>query len=207
MAAITTVAISAAAAGYAVYQGEQKKRQAQKALENYNRQDLTKSNAFEDIPISTVGSDLMREESQRTTANVVDGMRSGGTRGIAMLPGVISANNQINQQGRAYLDDQVIKKNYAVAGDKTAIRGMREDRENADLAGIGQEMQVGRQDMWSGIRGVASSGMYAANNIDFTGTPQVKGVDSYLSPVGLNSVGSDVKLPNYGNMFKNYNKI
>lgn len=169
MAAITTMAIGAVSAGYQAYQGHEQKRKAQKALQDYDRQDLDKSNAYENIPISTVGSDIMREESQRTTANTVDALRNMGSRGAAMLPGVIADNNRANQESRNYLDDQVNKRNYAIAGDNTAIRGMVEDRENADLAGIGQQMQVGQQNMWSGIRGMGSSLMYAANNVDFNG--------------------------------------
>ena len=146
----------------------------------------------------------MTEQSQMNNANAVDALRNGGTRGIAMIPQVVANSNRQNQEIRAYLDDQVTKRNYAIAGDKTAIRGMKEERENADLAGLGQQMQVGRQDMWSGFRGLASSGMYAANNIDFQGSnPQVSGVESYLKPSGLVSGGNELKLPNYSNILKN----
>lgn len=169
MAAITTVALSAAAAGYQVYQGQQQKRKAEKALQDYNRQDLDKSNPYEAIPISTVGSDIMREENQRTSANSVDAIRNMGVRGASLLPGVITADNNATRESRNYIDDQILKKNYAIAGDDVNTRGMKEDRENADLAGIGNQIQVGRQDMWSGYRGLANSAMYAANNIDWKG--------------------------------------
>ena len=150
----------------------------------------------------------MTEQSQMNNANAVDALRNGGTRGIAMIPQVVANSNRQNQEIRSYLDDQVTKRNYAIAGDKTAIRGMKEERENADLAGLGQQMQVGRQDMWSGFRGLASSGMYAANNIDFSGSnPQVSGVESYLKASGLVSGGNELKLPDYSNILKNYNKI
>jgi len=166
-AAITTVALSAAAAGYQVYQGQQQKKQAQKALNDYDRQDLDTSNPYENMPISTVGSDLLREENQRSNANAVDALRNGGARGIAMIPQVVANNNTQNRETRAFLDDKITKRDYAIAGDETAIRGMQEDRENADLAGLGQQLQVGGQNMWSGIRGLASSAMYAANNNSF----------------------------------------
>jgi hypothetical protein len=150
----------------------------------------------------------MAEENQRNSANAVDALRSNGARGVAMIPQIVAVGNRQNQEIRSYLDDQITKRNYAIAGDKTAIRGMKEERENADLAGLGQQMQVGRQDMWSGFRGLASSGMYAANNIDFSGSnPQVSGVESYLKPSGLVSGGNELKLPNYSNILKNYNKI
>ena len=209
MAAATATAIlGGGLSAYQAIDGANQKRKAKNALQRSKRQDLDASNPYENTPISTVGSDIMTEQSQMNNANAVDALRNGGTRGIAMIPQVVANSNRQNQEIRSYLDDQVTKRNYAIAGDKTAIRGMKEERENADLAGLGQQMQVGRQDMWSGFRGLASSGMYAANNIDFSGSnPQVSGVESYLKPSGLVSGGNELKLPNYSNILKNYNKI
>ena len=209
MAAATATAIlGGGLAAYQAIDGANQKRKAQNALQRYKRQDLDASNPYENIPISTVGSDIMTEQSQMNNANAVDALRNGGTRGIAMIPQVVANSNRQNQEIRAYLDDQVTKRNYAIAGDKTAIRGMKEERENADLAGLGQQMQVGRQDMWSGFRALGNTAMYAANNIDFSGSnPQVSGVESYLKPSGLVSGWNELKLPNYSNILKNYNKI
>lgn len=209
MAAATATAIlGGGLSAFQAIDGSNQKRKAKNALQRYKRQDLNASNPYENIQISTVGSDIMTEQSQMNNTNAVDALRNGGTRGIAMIPQVVANSNRQNQEIRAYLDDQVTKRNYAIAGDKTAIRGMKEERENADLAGLGQQMQVGRQDMWSGFRGLASSGMYAANNIDFSGSnPQVSGVESYLKPSGLVSGGNEFKLPDYSNILKNYNKI
>jgi len=209
MAAITTVALSAAAAGYQVYQGQQQKKKAQKALNDYDRQDLDNSNPYENMPISTVGSDLLREENQRSNANAVDALRNGGARGISMIPQVVANNNTQNRETRAYLDDKITKRDYAIAGDQAAIRGMKEDRENGDLAGLGQQLQVGRQDMWSGFRGLANAGMYAANNVDWSAAPreELSGLDSSLQPAGLKPfANNDFRLPNYSNVIKNYNK-
>lgn len=179
-AATATAIVGGGLAAYQAIDGANQKRKAQNALQRYKRQDLDASNPYENIPISTVGSDIMTEQSQMNNTNAVDALRNGGTRGIAMIPQVVANSNRQNQEIRAYLDDQVTKRNYAIAGDKTAIRGMKEERENADLAGLGQQMQVGRQDMWSGFRGLASSGMYATNNIDWNG----KGAaDTYYSGI------------------------
>ena len=190
MAAATVSAITAGlglgmSADQAI-SGKSQKRKAQNALQRYKRQDLDASNPYENIPISTVGSDIMAEENQRNSANAVDALRSNGARGVAMIPQIVAVGNRQNQEIRSYLDDQITKRNYAIAGDKTAIRGMKEERENADLAGLGQQMQVGRQDMWSGFRGLASSGMYAANNIDWNGEGAAKtdysGIFSAMNP-------------------------
>lgn len=185
MAAITAMALAGAGlSAYQAYQGAKDKKEGQKALQDYKRQDLAESNPYGAIPISTVGSDAMREESQRTTANVTDALRNMGTRGAAYLPGVIATNNKVNQDSRNYLDDQILKKNYAIAGDKTDTRRMIEERENSDLAGIGNQIQVGRQDMWSGIRGLGNSAMYLVDNKGWEDFKTDK-TASTLKPVGL----------------------
>lgn len=210
MAAITTAAIGAAAAGYAVYSGEKAKRQAEKKQREYERQSLEpESSPYNNIQISSVGSDALREENQRATANTIDALAKNGTRGLAMLPSVVGTNNKANQEARAYLDDQAIKRDYALAGDRTALRGLQENRENADLEGLGQQYQVGRQDMWNGIRGVASSLQYAANNNDWGSESEGK-----VDPLGnsITSTGptmkasiSSPKIPSYYSQMVNSN--
>lgn len=168
MAAITSTALGVGMAGYQLYQGNKQKKDAENALKNYKRQDL--DNAFQNVKISTVGSDLMREESQRTSADLVNNLRNAGSRSVlAGIPQIAAQNNSMNRQAQKYLDDQVVKREYAIAGDRVKTRDMQENREIGDLAGIGNAIQTGRQDMWNGIRGVGSSLMYGARNIDFGG--------------------------------------
>jgi hypothetical protein len=185
-AALTTTAIGTGLAAYQAYQGNENKRKGEKALRDYERQDLDNSNPYEAIPISTVGSDLMREESQRTSANAIDAIRGMGSRGAAYLPGIVSANNAATREARAYLDDQITKRNYAIAGDNATIRSMKENREEADLAGLGNQIQVGRQDMWSGFRGLGNAAIYGANNIDFSKeNPVVDPISGKIKTVGI----------------------
>lgn len=166
MAAATLMGVGGLAmSGYQMYQGQKNKKAAERAMRNYERQDLV--NPYEDMQISTAGTDLMREETGRATASLVDAGRNAGIRGIyGNLPKVVAYNNQSNMETRAYLDDQIQKRDYAIAGDETAIRDINEARDTANLAGIGQQMEVGRQDLWSGIRGMGASAMYVANAFD-----------------------------------------
>lgn len=168
-AATATALVGLGMSGYQAWQGNKQQQQAKRDIANYQRQDLDASNPYKNLQISTIGSDVMNEQNQINSANSIDAMRNAGSRGIAMLPSVTAQNNAANQNTRAYLDDQFNKRAYAIAGDQTEIRGMKENRENADLAGLGQQLQTGQQNMWSGIRGVGSSMMYAANNIDWNG--------------------------------------
>lgn len=209
-AAATAIALGGLAmGGYQAYQGAQNAKKANRAINNYDRQDLDKSNPYENMQISTVGSDVMNEQNQINSANAIEAMRAGGSRGIAMLPSVTAQNNQANQNTRAYLDDQVTKRNYAIAGDKTNIRGMKEDRENADLAGLGQQLQTGRQDMWSGIRSIGSSAMYAANNIDWNGdgVTQTDKDFARMGNSGMNMRDYGAYMPDYAKLFSDKHNL
>ena len=93
-AAITTAAISVGVSGYMAYDSSQKKKKAQNEMNNYERQSL--DNAFKNVQISTLGSDLMREENQRTTANLLDASKDAGVRGImGAIPKILAQNNDI----------------------------------------------------------------------------------------------------------------
>lgn len=186
MAAVTTAAIGAASAGFQIYKGVQDSKKAKQALENFSPQEL--ENSYANMQISTLGSDYMREQSSINNANMVDAARNGGTRGIyGAIPQIVEAGNKANRETMNYLDKQVIERDYAIAGDQGAIRGIQENRDNASLEGIGNLMEVGRQNMFSGIRGAGAAAMYAANNIDFSNpTPDVSSIDN-LKPMGVNT--------------------
>lgn len=172
MAAATAVALGGLAmSGYQAYQGAQDKKRAQEDRNAYERKDLV--NPYTNMPVSTMGSDLLREQAGVNSAGMIDAAQQAGTRGIlSTLPKIVSYTNAVDQEAALMLDDQVQKRNYAIAGDESAIRDINEQRDAGNLAGIGQRMEVGRQDMWSGIRGMGASAMYAANNIDFKGAPK-----------------------------------
>lgn len=169
MAAATTALLGGGLAAFQAYKGISDSNKAEDALNKYKRQDLENNNPYKGLQISTVGSDLIREENQSTSANAVNALRNMGTRGASMAQGVVAANNVASKEGRAYLDGQVRERDYAIAGDDVNTRNMMEQRENADLAGLGNAMQVGDQNAWSGFRGLANAGMYAANNVNWDG--------------------------------------
>ncbi|WP_430611506.1 hypothetical protein [Flavobacterium sp. JP2137] len=152
MAAITSVALGVAAAGYSIYEGQEKKKKANTELNNYERQAL--DNAFEDIQISTIGSDILREESSRNSANIVEAVQGSGARGIgATLPKLQMETNAVNRQIQKDLDDQVTKREYAIAGDETRIRDIREDRDNQNINALSSQVQAGEDMKWNGIMG------------------------------------------------------
>lgn len=143
---------------------------AKKALNAFDRQEL--NNVYENLSISTVGSEMILEENARTASMGIDAARSGGVRGIMnALPKIQAQTNSANLEARKYLDDQIIDREYAIARDNQRIQAMQEQRDNADLAGIGQQLFTGQQNMWSGFRSVANAGMSAMSPIE---TPTLK---------------------------------
>jgi hypothetical protein len=139
----------------------EKERQAE--LDAYQRQELT--NAYKNMQISTIGSDAMLEESSRNIATAMNTIGNAGTRAIiGATPKLVAEQNNVNRNIQKELDDQVIRRNYAIAQDDANIRGMQEQREYNDLAGLGNAIDVARQDknmgmntMFNAIGSVAST--------------------------------------------------
>lgn len=162
--------------------------QANKAIENYDRQNLT--NAFDNVQISTIGSDLMTAQNKRRTADMVDVLRGGGIRGVlGGLPKVMAQSQQLDMQARDYLDQQDIRRQYAIAQDDARIRAMRERREEADLAGLGTQLNTGQQNMFSGL-GSAVTGLSMMSGGGATARGQVSGL-----PQTITSAGYDIPTP------------
>lgn len=168
-AATSIIAATAMAGGLAqTISGMSDKAKSKKELDNLEAPEL--DNAFKDIQISTVGSDIMREENARTTSNLIDAAKSGGTRSVmSAIPKIQEFNNNANLDTRKYLDDQVIERDYAIANKDGQLQRLEENRYQGELQGLGQMYNVGNQQMWSGIQGMSSSMMYGARNGVFEG--------------------------------------
>ena len=141
---------------YDTVDGKRKEKARQAELDAYQRQEL--ANTYKDMQISTIGSDAMREESSRNMATAMNSIGNAGTRAIiGATPRLVAEQNNVNRNIQKELDDQVIKRNYAIAGDDTRIQQMQEQRENADLAGLGNAIDVARQDANTGMNTMFNS--------------------------------------------------
>ena len=135
---------------YDTVSGSQKEKARQAELDAYQRQTL--ENSYKNMQISTIGSDAMREESSRNMATAMNTIGNAGTRAIiGATPKLVAEQNNVDRAIQKELDDQVTKRNYAIAGDDGRIRDMQEQRENADLAGLGNAIDVARQDTNMGM--------------------------------------------------------
>ncbi len=171
MAAATTIAMAGVGllgSGYQAIKGAKDAKDAQRALENYERQELT--NIAEGLQVSTLGADLQREEQARLAATQVGALQGAGARGvIGGLGRVEAGSQQMNRQIGAELDAQQKQIDQMRAQDQANIRSMQEQREQQDIAGLSSQYNAGNQMMWQGIGGIAQTGMAGLGAIGKTG--------------------------------------
>lgn len=171
MAAATTIAMAGVGllgSGYQAIKGAKDAKDAQRALENYERQELT--NIAEGLQVSTLGADLQREEQARLAATQVGALQGAGARGvIGGLGRVEAGSQQMNRQIGAELDAQQKQIDQMRAQDQANIRSMQEQREQQDVAALSSQYNAGNQMMWQGIGGIAQTGMAGLGAIGKTG--------------------------------------
>ena len=159
MAAATSIAMAGVGllgSGYQAIKGAKDARDAKNALENYPRQEF--NNIAEGLQVSTLGANLQREGQAGLASSQTSALQSAGVRGVIGGLGRVEAGNQmVNKQIAADLDAEQKQIDQIEAQDDATIRGMKEQREYSDIAGLSSQYNAGNQMMWQGIGGVAQS--------------------------------------------------
>jgi hypothetical protein len=157
-AILAGAALTAAGSAGNMIKGAKRAKDAQKALNNFKRQEL--KNVTEGMRVSTLGAELQTQEAQRRFATSVDALRSGGVRGLV---GGLGQQEQLQQSQQqqigAGLDQQQVAIDQMAAQDEQRIRQMQEQRESAAIAGLGSEIAAGKAQQQQGIAGIAEAGM------------------------------------------------
>lgn len=157
-AILAGAALTAAGSAGNMIKGAKRAKDAQKALNNFKRQEL--KNVTEGMRVSTLGAELQTQEAQRRFATSVDALRSGGVRGLVGGLGQQEQLQQIEQQKiGAGLDQQQFTINEMAAKDDQRIREIQEQRESSAIAGLGSEIAAGKAQQQQGIAGIAEAGM------------------------------------------------
>ncbi len=137
-------------------------KKAQEAIDNYQRQDIVNPNAG--LQVSTLGSDRQREDLSRSIATMANQAAYGGSRAIlGLAPNMLGQQMQQEQQIAGNLDQQEAQRQAAVAQGEAMAMQMMEQRENADLAGLGTQLNVARQERANGINNLVQTGFGAAS--------------------------------------------
>lgn len=122
--------------------GDKIASQAMKDLEGYQRQDL--DNAYAGMSVPTQGYEMKREQAMQTQAEVGSILSSQGSRGA--IGGAISlaeSTNQTMEAISAELTQAEFQLNQLMAEDEARIRGIVEQRESQDIAGLGARAAYG----------------------------------------------------------------
>jgi hypothetical protein len=142
--------MSVVGGAYNMIQGAKQRRDARKALENYERQEL--KNTAENLQVSTLGADRRREEQARLAGTQIDALKGAGTRGIIGGLGRVEAGNQnVNADIAANLDEQQKQIDQMKAQEDANIRAMQENRENADISALSSQYNAGNESFQQGI--------------------------------------------------------
>ena len=164
-AAVAVPLISTAvSAGTSLLQTSAANRQAKKtqqAIDNYKRQEIVNPNLA--LQVSTLGADRQREDLSRSIATMANQAAMGGSRAIlGIAPNLLNAQLQQGQQIAGNLDQQEAQRQQAVAQGQGMVTQMMEQRENADLAGLGNQLNVARQESANGMNNLIQTGLGAA---------------------------------------------
>ena len=69
----------------------------------------------------------------------------------------MAMNNNINQKAGLNIDNQMQKREYAIAASQERLNAIEENRYQGEIAGIGNMYNQGNQQMWNGIQGTISA--------------------------------------------------
>lgn len=179
--------ISTLGGAYQAIQGAKQARDAKLELERLQTPELM--NVADNLTVSTLGSNLQREEASRNYATSVDALRSAGARGIIGGLGVLNQNqNTVNRQIAADLDTQQKAIDMARAEDEARIRAIKEQRYANDVAALSSQINAGEASKMQGLmgagQGVASGvqGYVSQRNLEKGLYGNKTGFDSSMLP-------------------------
>lgn len=160
IALATTAAASAAASGMSIVEGRKRQKEAEAALEGYERQELR--NVYAGLAVPTSGIELRKQQIEQNVATQTAALSRAGARGlVGGLPQVQAYSEQAFAQLGGELEQSMFRIQQMIAQDEARIQGMRERREEADIAGLGAEIQAGRQQFYGGVQqAIGSAGQF-----------------------------------------------
>jgi hypothetical protein len=138
------------------FSSRKSQKDAEEALNNFRRQELI--NPYEDIQISRLKSEQQTDANLSNMATSVDAVQRTGARGvIGSIPRLSENNILLQNQISQDLEQQDVNRSMLIAQGEERIRNVREARELGAIQGLGNQVQVGRQDAASATTNFASS--------------------------------------------------
>jgi hypothetical protein len=185
--AIATGATGAVGTGVGVakfFEGRSMQKEGERFIENFEWNDL--ENPYEDLSVSTLGAEMVNEQTNIGSASAVEALRQGGTRGIIGGLGRVEANrNNINTQTAANLDGQQKVLDRDKAQQEVLNQNMIEKRQTDELAGYGQMVNVGMGLKNQGLSDVVNGIGSISQGLAGMEKPEAPSPISTLKPAGL----------------------
>ena len=134
------------------------------AREIKNMKDVPLENVADGMQVSTLGSDLQKEQQAQLAATQTAALQDGGTRAMLGGLGRVTANSQnVNAEISANLDQQKKDIQRVKAQDDAEIRAIKENRKNAKLAALSSQYNAASQNAAQGMSNVVQ-GLGMAGN-------------------------------------------
>ena len=150
-------AIGGAISGFSTMkEGKAMQAAGQSGIDNFAWQDLT--NPYKNLSASTAGAEMRADEGARAAATSVNALQQGGNRALVGGVGRVQAqNNALNREIAANLDEQNKNIDFAAAGQDVANQGVIEKRQQDELAGYGNMVNVGMDMRQNGMGQLVSA--------------------------------------------------
>ena len=163
MAAVSTalaVATGAVGLGKGIYdmnQGKKLARQAQESIDNYAMPRLT--NAYAGMAVPTQGATMAAADAARSQAEASHLVSQGGARSaIGGASSVAESTRETMARIGADLTSSEFNLKNLMAQDESRIQGLKENRAQADLAGLGAQRAYGQSQKDAGLSSIVSTG-------------------------------------------------
>ena len=133
--------------------GNKLARKAQNEIDTYQRQEFT--NLADTLSVRTEAQDFQGQQADKSLATQLDFLRQGGsfTNATAITNQSLQAKQEIAQT----IQTQRNRLDELRVNEASKIRGLQEDREKSDLAGLGAQLRFGQQQKAQGIGAIGGA--------------------------------------------------
>ena len=193
MAVVTSSVIGIGTSLYQTGSAIAEGNKAQDAIDAFKPQELR--NPYADLAIDTTAADQQTAANVSNVASSIDAVQRTGSRGVAAtIPRLTESSLILQDKISADLTAQAQRRDELIARGEDKIQGMQEQREREILAGLGQQLNVARQDVVSGVQGAVSSGLALGSALR---TPVQTGSPRPVATTASNLTSAGVQSPAY----------
>lgn len=148
------------------------------AREIAKQKEIPLTNIADGMQVSTLGSDLQKQQQAQLAATQTGALQDGGTRALLGGLGRVTASSQdMNAQIAAGLDEQQKQIEQVGAQDAANIRSIKEQRQANKLSALSSQYNASSQNATQGIANIVQGAGMAGNalaNYDSSGTSSAK---------------------------------